>query len=144
MKDLKEVKGSCLCGAVKITAKTVNKKLGACHCQMCRKWAGGPFLALDCGSEVSFQGEENIKVFDSSQWAERGFCKECGTHLFYRVRENKQHFVPVGLFDEIEDKDIIFDHQIFIDKKPAYYCFADRTEMLTEAEVFAQFAPKSE
>ena len=25
----------------------------------------------------------------SSAWAERGFCKNCGSHLFYRLKENK-------------------------------------------------------
>mgnify|MGYP000675211619 CR=1 FL=1 len=30
-------------------------------------------------------------------------------------------------------------HQIFIDEKPAYYCFANETHNMTGAEVFAQF-----
>jgi len=35
-------------------------------------------LAVDCGEDVAFEGEENISVFSSSEWAERGFCNKCG------------------------------------------------------------------
>jgi len=39
-------KGSCLCGAIRITAKNINNNVGACHCGMCRKWGGGPLMAV--------------------------------------------------------------------------------------------------
>jgi hypothetical protein len=39
---------------------------------------------------------------------------------------------------------IEFKEQIFIDRKPSYYEFANRTLNLTEAEVFAKFMPKEE
>lgn len=133
--------GRCLCGAVTVTAREMSQHVGACHCGMCRRWTGGPFLTADCGTAVSFTGEENISVYDSSDWAERGFCKQCGSHLFYRLKQNRQYFVPVGLFDESDG--IVFDHQVFIDKKPDYYSFANETNNMTEAEVFAQYAPQS-
>ncbi len=136
-----EAKASCLCGAVTISAKNINPKVGACHCGMCRTWGGGPWLAVDCGTEVRFKGEKHISKFDSSEWAERGFCSQCGTHLFYRLKRTRQLFMPVGLFD-LEAFD--FDHQIFIDKKPSYYSFSNQTKDLTEAEVFAKYAPPEE
>ena len=40
----------------------------------------------DCGTDVIFEDESAIGVFESSEWAERGFCKSCGTALFYRLR----------------------------------------------------------
>jgi hypothetical protein len=141
MLDNNEAKGSCLCGTTRISVKMSNKSIGACHCQMCRKWGGGPLLVIDCGSDVEFASKENITIFNSSEWAERGFCKQCGTHLFYRLKANNQYFIPVGLFEQPQD--FVFDHQIFIDEKPAYYCFANETNNLTGAEVFAQFAPPS-
>jgi hypothetical protein len=136
-------KGSCLCGAVKFTVRKISHSIGACHCGMCRKWAGGPWLGVDCGSDVSFGGAENISVFNSSDWAERGFCKKCGSNLFYRVKKTNHHFMPVGLFDETGS--LMLDHQIFIDKKPHYFDFSNKTENMTEAEVFAKFgsAPDS-
>jgi hypothetical protein len=107
---------------------------------MCRKWGGGPFLAVDCGKEVSFDGEDAIAVYPSSDWAERGFCKHCGSHLFYRLRESRQYMMPVGLFDEIDTP--VFDHQVFIDTKPGWYDFANATKSMTGEEVFAMYAPK--
>jgi len=109
---------------------------------MCRKWTGGPLLTVDCGSEVSFEGKENISSFDSSDWAERGFCNKCGSHLYYRLKQKNQYAVPVGLFDD--GKELVFDHQIFIDEKPSFYCFSNPTKNMTGAEVFALYAPPSE
>jgi hypothetical protein len=130
-------KGACLCGAVHILTETMNPNVGACHCSMCRRWAGSPFLGIDCGSDVSFEGAEHITAFSSSDWAERGFCNQCGTHLFYRLKQSNQYFVPSGLFDDSEG--FVFDHQIFIDEKPPFYCFANETKNMTGAEFFAQF-----
>lgn len=138
MSDLNEGKGSCLCGAIHLYAKTVSREVGVCHCSMCRKWTGGPLFGVDCGGDVSFEGGENIAMYDSSAWAERGFCKKCGTHLFYRLKAQNQYFVPVGLFDICPE--VVFDHQIFIEEKPAFYSFANETKNMTGAEVFAQFA----
>ncbi len=121
-----EAKGSCLCGVVRVTAKNVNKNVGACHCSTCRKWTGGPLLAVDCGTDVSFEGEENVSVFDSSKWAERGFCNKCGSHLFYRLKESQQHIMSVGLFED--DRMFVLDHQVFIDEKPTFYQFANKTK----------------
>ncbi|AFZ55671.1 GFA family protein [Anabaena cylindrica FACHB-243] len=142
MSNVSVAKGSCLCGVVSVSTTNMSNHVGACHCNMCRQWGGGPLLAIECGSDVTFSGEENIGVYQSSEWAERGFCKRCGTHLFYKLRQNNQFFMPVGLFNNGEG--LIFDHQFFIDEKPEYYCFANATNNLTGAEVFAQFAPPSE
>lgn len=138
MADTIEGRGSCLCGDVQIEAKTMNVLVGTCHCSMCRKWGGGPLMAVDCGSSVAFKGDDKISVYNSSEWAERGFCRKCGTHLFFRLKETGQIFMPVGLFEN-EEK-FILDHQIFIDKKPTYYSFANVTNNLTEKEVFAKYA----
>ncbi len=138
MSDRIEAKGSCLCGAVHIVARTMDPKVGVCHCQMCRQWTGGPLMVTDCGTEVSFEGQENLAIFSSSDWAERGFCRTCDSHLFYRLKANHQHFVPVGLF--VDHENFIFDHQVFIDEKPGFYCFANETYDMTGAECFEQFA----
>ena len=136
-----EKTGKCLCGAVRVTAKQANTEIGACHCGMCRKWCGGPLFAVDCGAEVVFEGEENISVFGSSAWAERGFCKQCGSALFFRIKESSHYMLPAGVFDD--DQGLVFAQQIFIDEKPSFYTFADKTENMTGAEMFAQFASSS-
>ena len=134
--------GSCLCGCVRFSTTTMHKNVGACHCSMCRKWGGGPLMVVDCDTDVEFTGIDNISIYNSSDWAERAFCKRCGSHLFYRLKQSQQYHIPVGLIDT--KADFIFDHQVFIDKKPAYYRFANQTEDMTEAEIFTRYAPKSD
>ncbi len=137
MPDVIEAGGKCVCGAVRFTAKSVSTSVGACHCGTCRSWGGGPFMGVNCGSDVSFEGGENIKVFNSSDWAERGFCRKCGTHLFYRIKRNKQHIMLAGLFGG--GVQFVYTHQVFIDEKPGFYEFADKTENMTGEECFAKF-----
>lgn len=131
--------GSCLCGKVSVFATPSSMHIDACHCDMCRQWGGGPLLAVECDGEVRFSGEEYISRYQSSEWAERAFCSQCGTHLFYRLTAGNHYALPVGLFG---DGDWQFSKQIFIDQKPTYYAFANATEKLTGEEVFAAYAAK--
>lgn len=133
-----QAKGSCLCGAVRIQADTMSTSAGACHCNTCRKWTGGPLMTVDCQQAVSFTGEENISVYNSSEWAERGFCAKCGSHLFYRLKQNQQYMMLVGLFEN--EAELEFDHQVFIDQKPSYYAFSNQTKDMTGEELFAMFS----
>ncbi len=130
--------GQCLCGAVKFTAQGVSPEVGVCHCGMCRRWSGGPLLAVEVES-VAFDGAENITRFGSSGWAERGFCKLCGANLFYRIVDSDRYIIPAGAFDDQSGFEMA--SQIFIDDKPGYYDFANQTRMMTGAEVFAMYAP---
>ena len=139
MTDTNAITGGCLCGAVTITANSPADGFGACHCGMCRKWGGGPLMAVNCGTDVAVSGEENVAVFNSSEWAERGFCNKCGSHLFYRLKAGGAHIIPVGLFDD--GPDLPFTSQVFIDEKPPNYTFANETKNMTAAEILEMFAP---
>lgn len=100
---------------------------------------GGPLFSVEAKGMPEFQGEENITVYHSSEWAERAFCRECDSHLLYRLTEDMLYYnMPVGLFEELTDLE--FKTQIYIDKKPCYYNFANQTKNMTEAEVIAMFA----
>ena len=129
------MKGKCLCGAVTITSSQLNE-VAACHCGMCRRWGSGPFMTLHGGPDVKVEGA--VRAYRSSDWAERVFCPECGTHLYYHLLPVNDHILSAGLFDA--DGAFLFKRQIFIDKKPEHYAFANDTEKLTEAQVFAQLS----
>jgi len=133
------MEGKCLCRSLTVTAPD-KKIVDACHCGMCRRWGGSPALGIASGSGVQIEGIDKIKVFQSSEWAERAFRDECGTHIFYKLLPTQEYFLPAGLFQE--DTEFEFKEQIFIDKKPSYYEFANQILTLTEAEVFAKFAPQ--
>ncbi|MBV4543450.1 GFA family protein [Pseudomonas vlassakiae] len=130
-----EKSGSCLCGETRLRATVDNTHISACHCSMCRKWTGGPLLVVDCSQAPFFEGRAPA-VYDSSEWAQRGFCSRCGTHLYYRLKHKDHYAVPVGLLDGDEAWD--FDLQIFVEQKPAWYCFANQTKELTGEQAFEQ------
>lgn len=96
-------------------------------------------FAVHCGSDVSFVGDAPSK-YQSSDWAERGFCSSCGTHLFYHLLPNNEYILPAGLF---QDQDFQLSNEIFIDEKPEFYEFSNQTTKLTGQQVFEQFAPDS-
>jgi len=98
-------------------------------------------FALESVADLSIAGEEHITAFRSSEWAERAFCKHCGTHLFYRLIDGSHWAVTAGLF---EHADWIFDQQLFVDEQPAFYGFANETKKLTGSEVFALFSPPAD
>lgn len=136
MTKTSKASGTCLCGAVTISSPAVSHSAGACHCNMCRKWGGGPLMAVDCKA-LEIEGAEHVSVFDSSAWAERGFCSRCGTHLFYHLKQNDQYIVPAGLFSD--DIPFGFDHQVFVDERPAWYEFSNETRDMTGPEIFAKY-----
>ena len=129
------MKGACLCGAVEVTAADHNE-ISLCHCSICRRWSGGPMFAVHCGTGVLFSGQAP-SVYQSSDWAERGFCATCGTHLYYHLLAADEYILPAGLF---QDRDFSLASQIFIDEKPTFYDLANDTPTLTGKQVFAQFA----
>jgi hypothetical protein len=130
-------KASCLCGAVKITANEINPKFTVCHCTSCRGWGGAPFFAVQCGTNVNIKGSEKIKMYDSSSWASRGFCTDCGTHLFFKLNLSGEYNMPVGIFQDLVGLEM--DMQYFIDQRPDYYCFSNETREMTKAEIMTYF-----
>ncbi len=84
-----EATGGCLCGAVRfrVTAKPVAAYY--CHCTMCQKNSGGPFMASATVPIEAFaftKGEP--KAYESSPGNLRLFCEACGSALGARVAED--------------------------------------------------------
>ncbi|MBP1047476.1 GFA family protein [Enterococcus sp. BWM-S5] len=136
--------GSCLCGEVRFTIKEAEPTVSACHCGMCRKWTSGPLLSIDAGSgkNVLFGGVEQIGRYRSSEWAERGFCKNCGSSLFYHGLEDDSYYIPIDLLDTVDQAQLTLE--IMYDNKPEYYSFSNQTEKMTAAQVYQQFVEETE
>lgn len=129
--------GQCLCGAVRFDATIAQPEMGACHCAMCRRWSGGVFLSAVC-SAVDVADPAALGVYASSEWAERCFCKTCGTTLFWRAKDGGHITASIQAF--ADPAEFRFASQIFIDEKPPTYNFAEKTATMTRAEVLAAFA----
>ncbi|WP_226780099.1 GFA family protein [Oceaniglobus trochenteri] len=113
--------GACLCGAVRFRAADVPDTFGVCHCRMCRRWTGSALLEVSVPEGgVTWAGAENIARRATSAWAERAWCRECGSGLYYKVTMQGEWSgkldIPLGLFDEPDG--FKMSHEIFIDHKP--------------------------
>jgi len=137
--ETRPIEGHCLCGAVRVRMTPPVPHVEACHCTMCRRWGGGAYLSLRGVPDPEIEGAEHIVRYASSDWAERGFCGTCGTHLFYFYRPKQSYSFTAGLFDRLDG--FTLDEEIFIDEKPGYYDFAGERERLTAAEVIAKYSP---
>ncbi|HWM28193.1 MAG TPA: GFA family protein [Woeseiaceae bacterium] len=133
-----EMKGGCLCGAVRFSAANVETAFEVCHCGMCRRWAGSPLFAA-AAERVTFENRDSLGVYDSSEWAARGFCSKCGSSLFYYLKPADRYVMCVGAFDDASAFHLA--GEIYIDHKPPGYAFAGDLPKLTEAEVLAKFTP---
>lgn len=138
MGEVARASGGCLCGAVRYTAVPEKPEMDVCHCRMCRRWSGGVLMSVPC-NDLVIEDERALGRYASSEWAERLFCKECGTSLFWRFQNDESGHVAVAFqsFDDLAP--VSFAEEIFIDEKPALYEFAGARRRKTGAEIIAAF-----
>lgn len=134
--------GRCLCGKVSLRGHG-DHKITVCHCQQCRRWSGGVGIGVMFDGGITVDGFEQLQWFESSDWAERGFCRTCGSSFLYRMKSDPETYYPqAGAFD-LPDEPGIQEH-IFFDSKPGYYEFGDDCPRLTGAETFAKYQSEQE
>lgn len=137
------VTGQCLCGAVQAIGRGT-ADIAICHCKMCQRWHGGPSIAVNFSDGIQVvAGEDALAWYRSSDWAERGFCKTCGSTMFYRVIEALDELSGEGGSFDLPDGLPIREHY-FIDEKPDYYDFKDDARRVTGAEVMARYGMSPE
>jgi hypothetical protein len=140
------MQGRCLCGAVRFEADPGAAEAHACHCEMCRRWVGGPFFSIEVAPEaIRFAEGARIAARASSDWAERAWCADCGSNLFYRLTAGPKagwHYVSLGLLDE--PSLVPFGGEIYIDAKPACYALAGDHFRLTGAEFEATISASAD
>ena len=103
-------------------------------------------MSVHAHGEVEFHGADQIAEYQSSEWAARGFCKSCGSSLYYHLKPRPE--VPDGEYilsaGTVDDQSILeFDHEVYVDGAPGWYRFADEEarQRMTEAQILAMFAP---
>jgi hypothetical protein len=131
------VQGHCLCGAVKFQATVKSHDVSVCHCSMCNRWSGGMSMFLDAVGAPKFEGAENIGIYRSSEWGERGFCKTCGSSLFWKLAGEDRYTLSTGVLDD--QTKLHLATEIFIEDKPGYYGFANATAKLSGVEAMAAY-----
>lgn len=79
------MKGSCLCQGVTFELTGELRDSVACHCVQCRKTSGHYVSATQVGADqLRITGDDTLAWFQSSPEARRGFCRRCGSSLFWQ------------------------------------------------------------
>ncbi|MET3107219.1 hypothetical protein AAKU67_002582 [Oxalobacteraceae bacterium GrIS 2.11] len=87
--------GGCFCGQIRYEVSGKPDHLTNCHCAICRRTTGAPFVTWFSVllSEFRFmQGQPT--QFKSTEKALRTFCPRCGTQLTFQ-HEDDQLFIDI-------------------------------------------------
>ena len=84
-----ELTGGCLCGAVRFRVTVEPLMAYFCHCTMCQKNGGGPFMA---GATVPIEAfaftKGGPRAYESSPGFVRLSCGQCGSPLGFQAKDN--------------------------------------------------------
>jgi hypothetical protein len=95
-----------------------------CHCTQCRKFSGHYFVSTDLPrTAVTIGGADNITWYRSSEKVRRGFCKTCGSSMFFDPIYRDWTAIALGAFDKPTGADM--EKHIFVVEKGDYYEIAD-------------------
>ena len=112
--------GSCLCGAVRFETRGALRGVIYCHCSQCRKQTGHFFAATNVSDDaITVTGSDSVTWFEASETARRGFCKACGSTLFWKRHGAGHVSVLAGAFDN--PTGLVGLSHIFVADKGDYY-----------------------
>lgn len=93
--------GACLCGAVRFATRGALREVIACHCSQCRRQTGLYYAATNVSLDrLTVEGEENVTWYRASETARRGFCRVCGSALFWKSEDADYISIMAGAFDK--------------------------------------------
>ncbi|MDF3062299.1 MAG: aldehyde-activating protein [Microvirga sp.] len=109
---------------------------------MCQKAFGNYFAALAGVPMADLAWTRGRPgTFDSSELVERGFCRDCGTPLFFRYRNRDRISVSIGSLDEPARVKPTTQYGIE-SRLPAFFELASLPGETTEEGTPAEWLPK--
>ncbi|HUO20569.1 MAG TPA: GFA family protein [Steroidobacteraceae bacterium] len=92
--------GGCLCGAVRYQVAGPLRPVVYCHCTQCRRNTGH-YMAATAARHRDFRltGEAQLRWYESSDAARRGFCGRCGSTLFWQANGRDTISIAAGTLD---------------------------------------------
>ena len=134
-----DLTGKCLCGQVAFKAAGVINRTSACHCKMCRvQNGGGAFHSAEIQGDLNFTNDIGLLWYAASEKAERGFCGNCGSSLFWRLKANPA-FMDISLGALDDTAEVRLDAHIFSDQIGSYETLPNDVLHVTEAECLAKY-----
>jgi hypothetical protein len=97
MSEPDTIEGQCLCGAVRFALRPPLEPVTLCHCRSCRLSRGAAFVAWTSVPTERFAfvaGEAEVSWYRSSRQIRWGFCRNCGSSMFYVADEEGHPEAP--------------------------------------------------
>ena len=137
----RSVTGGCLCGAVRFAAEAFLEHAYYCHCTICQKNAGSPFIIGVPIKTGTLRITKGVPAwYRSSAFGKRGFCAACGSPLLWsRVTSEKDWGanVAVGALDN--PADVRPRYHTYTDTKLPWLEIPDGLASFTERQVPQEF-----
>ncbi|MYM96613.1 GFA family protein [Duganella vulcania] len=122
MNETGRLHGSCLCGGVAYRADLPVSHASHCYCTMCQKQHGaaaGSYANVAAAGYVVERGADLITEYASSSHGRRGFCKVCGSTLFWRSTQAPDRIaITLGTLEPEYDGPV--QRELHTDTKPAW------------------------
>ena len=119
-----ELTGGCLCGGVRYRVTGPLRPIIYCHCSQCRRTSGHFVAATSVTKEaLVIDADESLEWFDSSESASRGFCRRCGSSLFWLPNLRDYVSIMAGTLDDSSGLEAV--EHICVSDKGDYYELAD-------------------
>lgn len=112
--------GGCHCGEVRYEVRGKLHDAKLCHCNLCRKLHGhvSSYASVEKDA-LHLIREEGLRWYRLSDQSDRGFCKECGSSLFWRPVRSQAIAISPGTLDGATG--ISTSLQMFCKDKGDYY-----------------------
>lgn len=94
--------GGCACEGVRYRIDNAElRSVSNCHCEPCRRITGHFMAATAAPAEsVSFVQDATLSWYDSTPTVQYGFCRTCGSTLFWRAADKPGHLsIAAGTLD---------------------------------------------
>lgn len=93
--------GGCLCGGVRYELEGPLRGVVNCHCGQCRKTHGhiGAYTNV-ARDRFRLVNNSSLSWYVSSELARRGFCRVCGSSLFWERRGGDVVSIAAGTLDQ--------------------------------------------
>ena len=125
-----QLNGQCLCGGVKFRLAAPFRDVVVCHCRQCARWTGHA-VAMTSVPDDRFEmlaGEHLLSWFKASAAADRGFCKNCGSTLFWKPVGEARISVSAGALDPPTGLKV--EKHIYAADKSDYFVIGDHPVQL--------------
>jgi len=117
-------KGRCYCGAVQYQVTGALRGVVNCHCDQCTQLNGNfGSHSKALKDNILILKDEGLAWYQISEIARRGFCRVCGSGLFWESKGQDSTGIVVGSLENRNELNTI--GHIFVEEKSHFYDITD-------------------